>query len=103
VASTYDDALADALGDAEPELAERLRAGKADGGDRRSASAQLDDDARHRFELAHPNPPRETAIELDVGEVKLGDVKAAVKEAAAEHEGREVLVRVAVRVAVKDD
>jgi hypothetical protein len=60
MASPYDAALADALGDAEEssELVGRLRAGKADA----------------------------------------SDLKQRLKELAAEHDGRELLVRLAVRV-----
>ena len=98
MASAYDVALAEALGEDAGELVKRLSAGEADGGDRRTALESLDEDTRHRFELAHPVPPRETAVEVDLGEVALDDVKAAVKDAAAENEGREILVRLAVRV-----
>src|SRR5689334_16849168 len=99
-ANPYDEALADALGDSEDgaELAERLRAGRADGNDRRAARELLDDDTLHRFELAHPAAPAETAVEVDLGEVEVGDLEKRLKELAAEHEGRELLVRLAVRV-----
>ena len=75
MASAYDEALAEALGDDEGELVKRLSAGEADGGDRRTALESLDEDTRHRFELAHPVPPRESAVEVDLGEVDLDDVK----------------------------
>lgn len=99
-ASAYDEALADALGDSDDtaELAERLRGGLADAADRRAAREQLDNAALHRFELAHPSPPPETAVELELGEVEVGDLEKRLKELAAEHEGRELLVRLAVRV-----
>ena len=103
MASPYDEALADALGDADEDLAKRLRDGRADNGDRLAAREQLDEDALHRFELAHPSLPTESAIEVDLGEVELGDVKAAVEDAAAEHDGREVLLRIAVRVPASGD
>jgi hypothetical protein len=100
VASPYDEALADALGDTgeSTELVERLRAGKADASDRLAAREQLDDEARHRFELAHPSPPPETAVELELGEVDVADLEKKLEELAAEHDGRELLVRLAVRV-----
>jgi hypothetical protein len=100
VASPYDAALADALGEAEDaaDLVERLRAGKADANDRRGARERLDADALHRFELAHPSPPPETAVEVDLGEIDAGDLKKRLKEVAADNEGRELLVRLAVRV-----
>jgi hypothetical protein len=98
VASAYDEGLAEALGDDDGELSKRLRAGEADDNDRRAARESLDEGARRRFELAHPVPPRETAVEVDLGEVDLDDVHEAVDKAAADNEGREVLVRVAVRV-----
>jgi hypothetical protein len=100
MASPYDEALADALGDADDaaDLAERLRGGKADAGDRRAARERLDDDALHRFELAHPSPPSETAVEVDLGEIDAGELKQRLKEVAADNEGRELLVRLAVRV-----
>lgn len=102
--SPYDEALADALGDSEDaaDLAGRLRAGKADGNDRRAARELLDEDTLHRFELAHPAAPAETAVEVDLGEVDVSDLKDRLKDVAAEHEGREVLVRLAVRVEPSD-
>jgi hypothetical protein len=103
MASTYDEALAEALGDEESELAERLRDGKADASDRLAALEQLEDDTRHRFELAHPVAPAETAVEIDAGEVAVGDVEKRVKEIADENDGREVLVRMAIRVEPEAD
>jgi hypothetical protein len=105
VASAYDEALADALGDSDEaaELAERLRAGQADGGDRRAGREQLDEDALHRFELAHPVAPAESAVEVDLGEIDVGDLKKRIKEVAADHDGRELLVRLAVRVEASED
>jgi hypothetical protein len=98
VVSAYDEALAEALGDAEGDLSKRLLAGEADDNDRRAARESLDEATRRRFELAHPVPPRETAVEVELGEVEPGDVSEAIEKAAADNEGREVLVRVAVRV-----
>ena len=103
MASPYDEALAEALADEDGELSKRLLAGEADDDDRRAAREHLDDVALRRFELAHPVAPRETATEIDLGEIELGDVKKAVEQAAADNEGREVLVRLAVRVALDDD
>jgi hypothetical protein len=105
LASAYDEALADALGDGESsaELAERLRAGEADDTDRRAAREQLDDDTLHRFQLAHPVAPAETAVEVDLGEIDVSDLKDRLKEVASEHDGREVLVRLAVRVERDDE
>jgi hypothetical protein len=98
VASAYDEALAEALADDEGELSKRLLAGEADDGDRRAARESLEDATRRRFELAHPVPPRETAVEVELGEVELDDVREAVENAAADNEGREILVRMSVRV-----
>ena len=98
MASAYDEALAEALADEEGELSKRLLAGEANDDDRRAAREQLDELALRRFELAHPVAPQETATEVDLGEVELDDVKKAVKDAAAENEGREVVIRLAVRV-----
>jgi hypothetical protein len=105
VASPYDEALAEALGDEEGDLGKRLLSGEADDDDRRQAREQLEPLALRRFELAHPIVPREKAIEVDAGEVEFtaGDldakaIRAHVEEALAEHDGREVVVRLAVRV-----
>jgi hypothetical protein len=103
MASTYDEALAEALGDADAELAERLRGGDADGNDRKAAREQLDEGSLRRFELAHPVAPSETAVEIDLGELDIDEVKKAVKAAADENEGREIVVRLAVRVEPSDD
>jgi hypothetical protein len=105
VASAYDEALADAIGDSDEgaELVERLRAGQADDSDRRTARGHLDEDALHRFQLAHPVPPAETAVEVDLGEIDVSDLKDRLKEVASEHDGREVLVRLAVRVERDED
>jgi hypothetical protein len=118
-AGGYDKALADAVGDSDDlaDLRVRLLSGGASGVDRRTARDSLSDDARQRFDLAHPSPPSESAQGLDGGELKLerADVEDAkafkdaaekirerLAEALAEGEPVESLVRLRIRVSNPD-
>jgi hypothetical protein len=116
----YDAALAATLDgdDDASELRDRLLSGGAGGDDRRAARERMDDTERHKFELAHPSPPSESAQALDAGELELEragltDQKAfkdgaeRVRERLAEalEEGQPVesLVTLKIRVSAPED
>ena len=119
--SAYDEALAASLDGGDEDLAElreRLLSGGASGDDRRAARERMDEKERRIFELAHPNPPTETAQELDAGELEIeradledkkafkdraDEIRERLAEALDEGQPVESLVALKIRVSAPED